>query len=181
MSDLTLQLISTGEELCKKYGITLKEAPLAEWPDKDIKYLIAEEVKEIGKQVIEKWRTDLRNVNIAYVFKQKASKSNDNITLGMAKSQGDLAQALTGNIVAVVEIGFDTWLELDQDQKARLVFHELCHIAYDMSKGKIGIVPHQIEEFVDVIKLFGPGNGLQAEYISAYNKFRADNVTITKD
>lgn len=175
--DAVLHLVSTGDLLSTKYGFKAEEAELAAWPDETTKYLLAPEVKEMAQFIITKWRTDLKNINIAYVFKAKASKSNDSVTFGTAKTQGDLQRALH-TFEAVVEIGFDTWLELELDQRMRLVDHELEHIFIDLEKNKTTIVPHPVEEFPSVIKRWGPANSAQVDFISAYNAFKDANTTV---
>jgi hypothetical protein len=169
-----LNLVTTGDELTKKYGFTPTIVPLATWPDEKQKFLIAEEVKEFGDFLIRTFRPDLRLVNIGYVFKQKASKSGDNVTLGAAKPQNELQKVLH-NIDAVIEIGFDTWKDLTTDQKARLVDHELAHIGLNLDGSKIVSNPHPVEEFPEIVQRWGLGNDAQIDFIAAYNKFCENN------
>lgn len=169
-----LNLVSTNDELIKKYGFDPKIEPLATWPDEKQKFLLAEEVKEYGDFIINTFRPDLRLVNIGYVFKQKASKSGDNITLGTAKPQNDLQRTLH-NIDAVIEIAYDTWKDLTPDQKARLVDHELAHIGLNLDGSKITSIPHPVEEFPEVVQRWGLGNDAQVNFVAAYNKFCESN------
>src|ERR1039458_8076956 len=110
-----LEAVSTGDTLAKKYGFEPKLPALANWPDETIKFLLADEVKELGKLIITKWRSDLQNIDIAYLFKQKASKSGDTVTMGTAKCENEKQKCLHG-MEAVIEIGFDTWKDLELDQ-----------------------------------------------------------------
>lgn len=177
--DGTLNLISTGDVLSKKYGFTPTAAVLGAWPNSYDKFVEADEVKEMAKFCISKWKPDLRNVNIAYVFKQKAGKSGENVTLGTAKTESDLNKVLH-SYEAVIIIGFDTWIALDLDQQLRLCLHELYHLALDPEKDKLGTVPHQIEEFADVVEIFGPGNDSQVAMIQAYMSFNKSHGSISK-
>jgi hypothetical protein len=81
---------------------------------------------------------------------------------------------------AIVIIGHDTWLELNQDQKFRLVYHELEHFLVDFEKDKISIVDHSTTEFSSVIRHFGPGSTQDVIFIEAYKAFQENNVTLLK-
>lgn len=169
-----LDQVSTGDKLAKRYGFTPKEAPLAEWPSELQKFVIAEEVKEVAQFVIKKWRTDLLNTNIAYVFKKKASKSGDVVTFGTAKVSNELQKVLH-TFDAVIEIGHDTWVDLDLDQKMRLVDHELAHLGINLDGSKVVTNTHPVEEFPEIVKRWGPGNDAQIAFINAYQSFSNDN------
>jgi ribosome-binding ATPase YchF (GTP1/OBG family) len=166
----------TGDRIAKKIGFEPKIQGLSKWPDENIKFLPDDEgeIKEIAKFLINKYRTDLQNVNIAYVFKQKASKSGDSVILGQAKIESDLQKALH-SYDAVVIIGFDVWVELDLDQKLRLVLHELEHLIRDLESGKIKTQSHTVEEFPLVMQIFGPANDDQINFIQAWERFKNDN------
>jgi len=163
------------DEISRSYGLIPTETPLSNWPAETIKFLKgdeAREIKEMGEQLIQKYRKDLLPYKIAYIFKQKASKSNNSVILGQAKSESDMQKVLHG-YEAVVIIGFDTWKELTIDGKYRLVYHELSHFEID-EKGSLKTRTHAVEEFPEVIQLFGPGNDAQIDFINAYQKFSAN-------
>jgi len=166
--------ITTGDVIVKRHGFKMEVAPLSNWPSEDTKFIIAEEVEEIAKQLISKFRDDLKNINIGYVFKKKATKSGEFITMGEARSQNDLQKVLHG-IDAIIVIGFDTWLALEPDQKFRLVFHELEHIGINFETGKVGLNSHLVEEFPNVVKYFGLGQTSHVDFIHAYNQFSEAN------
>jgi hypothetical protein len=172
--DATLNVVSTGDTLAKRYGFEPTEVPLSNWPSDTVKFLPADEVKEMAKFLINKFRPELRNVDIGYLFKQKASKSGDMTVLGTANCESEKQKALHG-LEAVVVIGFDTWKTLEVDGKLRLVFHELCHLGQDMEKNKIVTLNHPVEEFPEVVQYFGPGNDAQIALISAYQRFSRDS------
>ena len=172
MSEVTT-LVSTGTDLSKRYGFTPKLVPQANWGGTNIKFMEAEEVAEYAEFIIRKWRNDIGSLSIGYVFKQKASKSGDNVTLGQAKAEGDLQRVLH-KLDAVMIIGFDTWKDLTTDQKLRLVMHELEHIGMTLDGSKATTMPHLVEEFPRVVQFFGPGNDAQVDMINAYQRFTAD-------
>jgi predicted metallopeptidase len=175
METATESIISTGDALSKRYGFTAKEVPLANWPSFDQKFLIAEEVAEIGHFIINKFKKDLNGINIGYVFKQKAGKKGvDGRILGQAKAESELQRTLHG-LDALVIIGFDTWHEMNWDEKLRLVMHELCHIGRTPDGSNITTVDHEVEEFAEVMQHFGPGTDAQVNLISAYMSFSKSN------
>jgi len=177
--DLQTSLINTQDEICQKFGFKTEMPPQENWPSDDVKFMLAEEVEEIGYQLINRFREDLRTYKIGYVFQQKASSKNGNAVLGKATTQADLQKCLHG-YDAIVIIGHDTWLELSEDQKFRLVYHELEHFLVDFEKDKISVIDHVVQEFPSVIKVFGPGCEADVAFIEAYKKFQEDNITLLK-
>lgn len=163
--------ISTGDTIMKQHGFKMTVPALVNWPeDKETKFLLADEVKEIGEQIVEKFRDDLRNVTIGYVFRKKAPKSDDSITMGQAKTESELQKVLHG-LDAIVIIGHDVWKDLEGDAKFRLVYHELEHFQINFETGVLKTVSHPVEEFPSVIKVFGPGQTSHVDFIYAYNEF----------
>jgi hypothetical protein len=166
--------MTTGDELCNKQGIKFTVAPLSNWPDTSIKFLDAEEVREVAKQIVDKWRQDLQNVNICYLFQQKAPKNKGSVTLGSARAEPDMERTIHG-IDAVIVIGFDMWIASTNDQKARLCHHEISHVARDLETGKIGTVEHSVMEFPEIIRVWGPGQDSHVQFLQAYENFKKDN------
>jgi hypothetical protein len=160
----------TGDAVMKSHNWKLTTPALGNWPDGNEKYILAEEIEEIGTQIIQTYRSDLQNINIGYVFKRKAPKTDGNIILGQIKAENDLQKVLHG-YDAVVIIGFDTWQTLDNDGKFRLVHHELEHLVRDEESGKIGTIKHNVEEFNSTIKIFGPNQISHVAFIEGYQKF----------
>ncbi len=161
--------------ISKRHNLNPSIAPLSNWPDKLIKFLKSDELEEMGEMLIEKFRPDLRGFKIGYLFKQKASKSGPMTTLGQAKRENDMEQVLHG-YNGVIVIGFDTWKDLELDEKFRLIFHELAHFELD-EKGQLGIADHTVQEFPEVVKIFGLGNDAQIAMVHAYKKFSDDYKT----
>jgi hypothetical protein len=167
-------MVNTGDHIVKRYGFHFEVPPMSNWPEDKPKFFIAEEVKEIGDQVIDKWRTDLQNMNIGYIFKPKAPRKDDVVTLGTAKAEPENEKVFHG-IQAVVTIGFDMWLLLSLDQKVRLVYHELEHVGRDMESGEVKMQKHTVEEFASVIEKFGPEGDNQIALINAWEAFKNNN------
>ena len=164
----------TGDTICKKWGFEPKEAPLAAWPSADQKFIIADECKEFAKTYISRHRTDLINTNIGYIFKQKASKSGESLITGQAKAESELQQVLHG-LEALIIIGFDAWLPLTLDEKMRAIARELEHITWDSKSGKLKTETFTVEGFPSIMRIFGPENDAQIEFINSWEKFKTDN------
>lgn len=169
-------MISTGNAITSKLGIKMTEPELGSW-EKSQQFIEAPEVEEIAIQLIERFRPDLKAYEIAYAFKEKASKSKDRVTYGYAKKENPLSYTKS-KIDSYIVIGFDMWITLDEDQKARLIFHELCHLSPNMEKGVIEMEDHPVQEFPEVVKVFGPSTEQEINYISAYQTFSKENRTL---
>ena len=166
--------MTTGDVVMKQNGWVMTKPALGSFPDDGTKFIVSEEVKEIADQVIDKYRDDLRNHNICYVFKKKATKSDNCVILGQAKTESDLQKTLHG-YDAVVLIGHDTWTELGPDEKFRLAMHELEHFEVNFETGKLSTRSHPVEEFPVVMKIFGPGQTSHVDFIHAYQEFQKNN------
>jgi len=164
----------TGNAIVEKYGWKMEVPPLDNWPADNLKFLPAEEIEEIGKQVINTFRQDLLSCNIGYVFRKKAPKSDSGVVLGQVKAESELQKVLHG-LDAVVLIGFDTWKNANPDAKFSLVMHELEHLVHDIETGKINTISHPVEEFPRIIEVFGPRQDSHVVFISAYEKFKNNN------
>ncbi len=161
---------STGDTIMKRNGWKMDVPPLDNWPMDSIKFLIAEEVEEIGKQIINTFREDLKGCNIGYVFKKKATSNATGTVLGQIKAENELQKVLHG-LDAVVVIGFDRWKDANPDAKFRLIHHELAHLVRDIDTDRVGTISHDVEEFSSTIRIFGPNQDSHVRFISGYNDF----------
>lgn len=168
-------LFSTLDTIVKKYGFVMEEPQLGSYPVGQ-KYVEAPEVKEIADQLIKKFCPELAGWKIGYVFKPKAPKKEDSVVLGMAKKENDLSSVFS-KYDAYVIMPFDKWVTMDDDQKFRVTYHELKHFAPNIEKGTLDIVEHPINEFPEVIRIFGPGQESDVAFIEAYNTFCKENST----
>lgn len=165
--------LTTGDVIMKRHGWKMTAPELGNWPEGS-KFVLSDEVEEIAKQMIEVFRKDLTSFSIGYVFKQKASKSNEGVILGQVKAESELQRVLHG-LDAIVIIGYDTWIELEPDSKFRLVFHELEHLVINEKTSGLATIDHTVQEFPSVIREFGPGQMSHVLFIEAYERFKKDN------
>lgn len=58
----------------------------------------------------------------------------------------------------VLEFNYERWVDLSRVERVRLVDHELCHCGED-DEGEFTDAPHDIEEFVPILRRWGVGRG----------------------
>lgn len=165
---------ATGSEIATRIGFTPKMATLENWPSSGEKFILDEELKEMGTFLIRKYRNDLVGQNIGYVFKEKASKSGDEVNYGDSKSQPPLQKVLSG-LDAVIIIGHDHWTTLDLDNRLRVMFHEIECLTFDDKTGKLKVQAPTVQQFPSVIQVFGPSTQAEIAFISAYDRFCKDS------
>ena len=120
-------------------------------------YEEASEVEEIAKDLIDKYAQifdeNITEAKIAYVFNLRKKASY----WGQIQLPGGAWEfMLDCNFVMVIHK--ESWNTLNDNQKQALVFHELKHVAHKEDKdGNIlwRLCKHDIEEFLDVVALFG--------------------------
>ncbi len=115
------------------------------------------EALQLLEQVREEWFPVLEGAKIKVLFDTRMRKSGGKLVMGRMMKSNDLIRRLTDNIS---EEGCDYILFLDevtfenipQEDRIRLVRHELrhCKVVGTPEKPKYKLVPHDIEDFVEV-------------------------------
>jgi hypothetical protein len=127
-------------------------------------YRYAPEVEQIGKELIREHHRHLTNVEIKYVFTDKAMRRAGKETWGTARKVGSLAAFLAGQdendeqaTFFVISISEPIWSYLTPEKRRALVDHELCHcwVDLDSDEPKLVLLGHDLEEFVQVIQRHG--------------------------
>lgn len=135
-------------------------------------YKPAPSVEQMARELIKKHHPNLVNAPIIFRFNQDEMRSKGRVLLGKARKVSGLAAHLAGEITAVdgslwsdtpflvIEISEDFWFDdrTTEAQRMALVDHELCHCDWSSVDMKPFIVPHDIEEFTDVIRRHGLWN-----------------------
>lgn len=122
-----------------------------------------DEVKALADSIIKEHRPELAGSVIVYIFKEKAGKSNDKVTIAStrkvsAKDNVVHAYGDKPDVDFVIEIGADAWNELSEIQKTAVMHHALMHCGLkDTEDGDVAtqIIPHDVEEFAKVIEAHG--------------------------
>ncbi len=114
--------------------------------------------QEFAKQLVPKYHSHLATAKICYLFRTKARTRGPKVILGTASRMNSRLQALA-DYDFIIEIGYDEWKELNATQKQALLDHELCHCGGEENEHtgemKWRILPHDLEEFRDIVKRYG--------------------------
>ncbi len=128
-------------------------------------YRVLDEGELIAAFVRERYRDDLDGFRIAVVFEEKLSPVLRRGRLGTAAKLPGKSRFLTAlaaakggaPIDAVISLGFLDWAGLTDQDRQRLVHHELEHIQPN-GEGGLMLQPHDFEDFVSVWTLYGAGS-----------------------
>lgn len=152
-----------------------------------VEYRPAPAAEHIGARLIKAHHTHLSDVRIDYVFRSKASKDKGKVVLGKARKMGGLNAWLATDVderavepdeFFVIELAEDEWAGLSDKQRVALVDHELSHcvVSFDNKdeEPKLGIAPHDLEEFVEVVRR----HGLWKQDVADLVKVGAEQLTL---
>jgi hypothetical protein len=119
------------------------------------------EVYNMLNEVQDEFFEELRSAKIKCLFDTKKRKSRGKIRLADIRKTNDLLRHLTSE-EAKTEDGFDyiltidkkVWEHTEEIDRKRLIRHELRHTFVDgEAKDPYKLVPHDIEDFVEEVKL----------------------------
>ncbi len=114
---------------------------------------VSTKVLEIAKDLIQKYHPDLKEARVAFVFRDKASKSANKMVLGKASKISDKLKAAGLDYDFLIWLAEEEYSELLPEQQRALIDHELCHCSF------LDQVPemrhHDIEEFKCIIERYG--------------------------
>lgn len=119
--------------------------------------LVDQEVLDIAGEIISEHLPELDGSSIAFMFRDKAPNSNGKVTMGQAKKVSGEWQALGLDYDFFIWLAQDIWYSLTEAQKRALVHHELMHCGYsgEGEDQKPTMIPHDMEEFNAIIRLYG--------------------------
>lgn len=147
-------------------------------------YKVAKEVEEVALPLIKKYHPHLLQINIGYLFRSEASVMNDpmggvKVVAGRAVKVDD-RNYVFGSMDAMIEIAQDVWERLSPELRVVLVDHELCHIGVklvgeknaeltDQGRPRIGMIPHDMEEFECILERYGDTHRLFRKHFRDLN------------
>jgi len=125
------------------------------------------EARDIAEGLIPEFHEHLAEATILYVFRSRHAESKGRIQLACVRKVTGLTAYLAQRVeldgmagprppapVAppffLMEIAWDTWVQLSGSQRVALVDHELSHIAQDGA-----LTGHDVEEFAEVLARHG--------------------------
>lgn len=123
------------------------------------------EVTNLLEKVMSEHHKILRDNNFLILFKHGGWESKGRTILGRAKVVTEDMRSTFGKD-AVIYLNREAWVFLTPEQKNYLLDHELCHLDIVQDKNfdtvtapdgrpKLTTVPHDLEDFVSVIKRHG--------------------------
>lgn len=94
------------------------------------------------------------NCRIAFQYSDQAKKSNGkDVYADTEKVKDKFKQFMAYDfIITFYTPNTDS---LDEEHISRLMFHELCHIGYDAEDESFSIIPHDLEDFREVVGRWG--------------------------
>jgi len=132
------------------------------------RYFPAPEVKQVAEELIPVYHPTLVDARIEYVFCDKIAKRGGKDIWGTFRKVTNL-NAYLGSPSFEQDSGYTTpffvmviarpvWENLSTEKRKALVDHELCHGSLEYNEEgdpKLGIVPHDLEEFSCIVKRYG--------------------------
>lgn len=112
----------------------------------------------VADKVIHDTFTNLSNVTIKFIFDTKKRVKKGNLTLATTELANEKLKYFTSDDEAPE--GYDilvitdekAWMAAKDDDKERLMRHELRHVFID-EKGRIKLIDHDVQDFMAEIKL----------------------------
>ncbi|MCD8117190.1 MAG: hypothetical protein LUE21_08795 [Oscillospiraceae bacterium] len=121
------------------------------------KYERSESLEKIAKKVIAEndifCHLDSECCRIAYQTCDSSKSSNGKTVYADTEKVKDKLKGLLPFDFIITF--YEDSLELSDESKEKLMYHELRHIGFEPDTLKFSIVPHDIEDFKDVIEKWG--------------------------
>ncbi len=121
-------------------------------------YEPSDDLRDLAREVIAQ-NKDLCHLavpelKIVYMYSDKEKFRNGKYVFADTEKINDKVKALI-NIDFIVTFYTKACEALDSEQLRILMHHELKHVGYDAESGKCKIIPHDIEDFRDIISAHG--------------------------
>ncbi|MFN7929860.1 MAG: putative metallopeptidase [Blastocatellia bacterium] len=131
-------------------------------------------VRDVANKIINQRHSHLGSVEMRYFFFSKEIKSGDEQIWGRARKVTGLNAVLvhpnedTDKQFFTIEIWRTIWDRLTPEHREALVDHELHHCWVD-DNGKLQILKHDLEEFANVVRRYGPWRSNIQIFLDAAN------------
>lgn len=141
-------------------------------------YSAAPEIERIAEKLIEILKPELEAFEIRYIFCSENPRKDGREVTALARKVTGLNAYLAGNPEGffVLEFGRTAFDELTESQIVTIVYHELLHFGIS-DDGNLWIVPHDIEEFSEVARIFGSYHDGLINFAEALQKGDSDKTT----
>jgi Fe-S cluster biosynthesis and repair protein YggX len=150
-------------------------------------------LKKRADRLIEDHRPLLKNVIVNYLFRPEAPVANGKTIAGMCIKVDDRNRTIHEHDF-IIEISKDVWDSIEEEAwRDALMDHELAHaglrldedgnILRDEETGRIKtyIIPHDIEEFEDVLERHGAYHGALRKFLEAHTKHKLAKKAETEE
>ena len=110
----------------------------------------------LGKKVIENHPEfdALRYCRIGYLYADKEKKSKNKTVYADTEKLSDKMKALAPYDF-VITFYEPSCRSLTPDRMEILMYHELRHVGYDATEETCSIIPHDLEDFKDIVDKYG--------------------------
>ena len=129
-----------------------------------VQFEYAQEIQQIAEEIIHQHRPQLAPLSIGYVFRWRENIHG----IGRASQKSNATcrvcsprERFWSGHDAVIEIEKAWWNAASDQERRALVHHELCHLAVEDDadgRSRAVKVDHDLEEFAEVIALYGLWN-----------------------
>ena len=111
-----------------------------------------DEIKNLAEELITNYHPSICEAKIAYLWNSKEMKRSGQTVIGKAKKCSKDVKAIS-SYDFIITLSFPTWNTLTDKQKKAALDHELTHCSIDITgeEPKVEIVPHDVEEFLEII------------------------------
>lgn len=146
------------------------------------KYEVDPRVEELAQRLVEKyklWDSFPKKPNVIYLLRKGPWRVGDREKLGECSRATGKWKFLT-NVDFVIVLNKDFWTSFPESREP-LLLHELLHIGGKMTtyagkeEWKWQIVPHDIEEFVTVVKDYGAWNAELTQFVASLKDEETEN------
>jgi len=127
--------------------------PMA-WPGPE-PYMDANLPAACARLIVKAWHPELQGARFAHLYRQKLGGTDPCRVIGRAKKAGPELVHLA-QVDFIITYSFTAWIGLEWHQRLALIDHELSHCGKDVDGAGWVTVPHDLAEFGNVVRRWGP-------------------------
>ena len=122
---------------------------------------LSNDLQKLGEEVIEKFdefmqlRQENGGPNIIYQYSDREKKANGKIIFADTMKVSEKVRPASGYTDFIITFYRPSTDPMTDAQREILMRHELKHVGWDSLERRSWIVPHDIEDFADIINDYG--------------------------
>lgn len=121
-------------------------------------FTLSEELHDLAQKVIAEHDNlgiiDDPECRIAYMYSDVSKSSKGKPLFADTEKLNDKMKALA-NVDFIITFYTPNVEDLDDKRKEILMYHELKHVGFDPDKQRYWIIPHDVEDFSEIIESYG--------------------------